>query len=297
MKKFILVVAVVALAVAFALVTGAAAQTEAVSTVDGFIWGNSGGAHQVWDLAVPQNTDVNVSVEYNPCAPPNSVAFVAYSSDGQVVPAHQTAHCTKELAFNTGSSESLELKLSYYEHGQQLYYVVKATGLDLAAVAAPEAEAVVEEEVKVSEVAAEEAVTETAAVAVEEAAPAEEAVVEEAAPVNVSVVKGTEVEGNVLGTSGGGHVKYDVMLTGGQEYNAIMNYHFDVGGDWPAVGFTVWGPDGVVAMGKHMYGTPAEATFVAPDDAKYTVDVYNYHPGLTLYWNLQGLPIPMEAAE
>ena len=47
MKKFVLPLAVVALALAFALVSGAAAQTEAVtSTVDGFIVGDRGGAHQ-----------------------------------------------------------------------------------------------------------------------------------------------------------------------------------------------------------------------------------------------------------
>jgi len=278
MKKFILPFAVVALALSFAGVTGAAAQTGTASSVDGFLVGDRGGAHQEWTLSVPANTDVTVSVEYAPCAPPNAVSFVAYSSDGQVARARQVGHCRKLAAWNTASSDSVTLKLSYYEHGMVIYYVVNAEGIVLAPVAPPA--------VAVEEAAEPAAVEEAEVVEVVEAAPA---------PV---VVVGDRVEGTVLGTRGGGHVKYEVNLTAGQLYSGLMNYHLDAGGVWPAVGFTVWGPHGrVVAQSKAMHGSPAVVDFVASVTGKYYVNVYNYHPGRTLMFDITGLPIAAMAAE
>jgi hypothetical protein len=274
MKKFVLPLAVVALVLAFVWVAGAAAQTGTMSTVNGFIWGNSGGSHQEWTVAVPMNTDVTVSVEYNPCAPPNAVALAAYGPEGQVGVSHQTAYCTKTMAWNTGDSTSVTIKLSYYEHGMELYYVMNATGIDLNAGQAPMA---AEEQAEVTQ-----PVTGTMVVSGTEAAPV---VAPAPAPAPITV------PADILGTSGGAHMKYDMMLTGGQEYDAVMTYWLDAGGNWPAVGFTVWGPDGVVAQSKSMYGAPAEADFIAPMDGKYTLDVYNYHPGITLYYTLSGVPI------
>lgn len=285
MKKFILPVAVMAIALTFLWAGGAAAQ-DATSTVNGTILGDRGGSHIEWTVDVPANTDAMVSVEYAPCAPPNSVALTVYSSDGQVTRAFQAGHCRKTAYWNTGSSETATVKLSYYEHGNVLYYVINTEGIQLTPVVPMADEEMAEDEMADEEMAEEEMAEE----------PAEEMAEEEMAEEEpVTAVDAMSVEGTVLGTTGGGHVKYDVMLTGGQRYGGLMTYTMDAGGVWPAVGFMVWGPDGVVAQSSSMHGGPAMVDFVAPVTGQYTIDVYNYHPGRTMMFTITGMPIPASA--
>jgi len=309
MKKFVLPLAVVALTLAVVLAGTAAAQ-ETVS-VPGTIVGDRGGAHMEWNVPVPANTDAMVSVTYAPCAPPGTVSLMVYSSDGQVTRAYQEGHCTKSAYWNTGSSETALVKLSYYEPGVALNYVITADGITLTGAEMPMAEEEMAEEEMAEEPMAEEEVTAEETEAEGEMAVEEEAATEETESVAETVVETVEgvasavgtmkanaVEGTLLGTVGGAHMKYEVDLTGGQEYEGLMRYSMDAGGNWPAVGFIVWGPDGsVVTRSKSMYSLPATANFVAPMDGTYTVDVYNYHPGRTMAYTLTGMPVTAPMAE
>ena len=75
-------------------------------------------------------------------------------------------------------------------------------------------------------------------------------------------------------------------VTSGTTYTLEMSRGLDVGGNWPAVGFHVWGPSGLVASSSMTHDSPASATFTATMDGTYTVQMYNYHHGHTMFYAL-----------
>ena len=279
MRKFVLPLALMAV---FALVFMGAATAQddtPVSIVNGTIVGDRGGSHVEYTATMPQNTDVEVTVEYSPCGDAAAIPLVVYSDDGQVTQGVEDGHCRKSANWNTAGGTGATIKLSNYLHGIALYYVMGSTGFDIdnAAVATTIGD--------VTTVVKEAEAADKAAADAETMAAAGEA---------AGMLEANAATGEVLGTSGGGHDKYDIELTGGEEYGAIMSYVMDAGGTWPAVNFKIWGPGGgVVAEGvPSQHGNLRTADFVAPSDGTYTVDVYNYHAGHTAYYTITGMPLP-----
>ncbi|RIL09073.1 hypothetical protein DCC79_12050 [bacterium] len=68
-----------------------------------------------------------------------------------------------------------------------------------------------------------------------------------------------------------------------------MHYGTDMGGTWPAIGFKVWGPNGWVASSHAAGSGRAEATFTATGDVKYSIQVYNYHHGVTAFYGIEAM--------
>lgn len=279
MRKFVLPLALIAvLATVFA--GAAAAQDDTpVSIVSATIVGDRGGSHHEYTAAVPPNTDVQVTVEYSPCGDAAGLPLVVYSDDGQVTHGVEDGHCRKSANWNTAGSTSATIKFSNYLHGIALYYVMGSMGFDI------------DDARIVSTIGDVQTVVQEAQMEAEAAAAAEQM---EAAGEAMAMLEANAATGEVLGTTGGGHSKYDVELTGGEEYGAVMSFTMDAGGTWPAVNFKVWGPHGgVVAEGvASQHGNVRTADFVAPMDGTYTVDVYNYHPGHTAYYTITGMPLP-----
>ena len=283
MRKIVLPLVLLA---AFALFVGAAAaqETETVSAVGGTLVGDRGGSHMEWTAAVPANTDVQLTVTYSPCGSPDGVTLMVYSDDGQVTKANPDGHCTKTAFWNTAGSTSANIKLSNYLHGIALNYILASKGFTLEGA---------------------EMVSDTATMQAEMDAADAEMMAEEAAETEAMEAEVTETlkanaaTGEVLGTNGGGHSKYDIDLEAGGTYAALMTYNMDVGGTWPSVGFDIWGPGGsVVASGvKEQHGNNFAVNFSAPMDGTYTVDVYNYHPGRMMYYTITGMPVPAAEAE
>jgi hypothetical protein len=308
MRKFILPLAVVAFALALAWVGGVAAQEAMTSTASGTIVGNGGGSHLEWNVPVEPNTDVTLKLTYVPCAPSNTVAFSVYAPDGMLASGEPSGSCSRTAAFNSASNDAVMVKLSYYEHGQGLWWVIEADGADLGQAQLMGGEAMAEEPAEAEEMAETEEAAETEEMAetdeaaeteemaeTDEAAEAEDMAEEPAA--DAGTVTLGKAEGTLLGTLGGAHAKYDVNLTGGQRYAGVMTYYMDQGGVWPAVGFAVWGPNGLEAISHSMHGMPATVDFVASETGGYTIDVFNYHPGRTMTYILTGMPVAPMAAE
>jgi hypothetical protein len=93
-----------------------------------------------------------------------------------------------------------------------------------------------------------------------------------------------------MGDIGGAYGTYPIPVIEGNTYTVTMTYGTPSGGMWPGVGFKVWGPDGLVATGakpsKHDADTKT-ATFTADTTGTYTVQVYNYHHGLVVFYSLE----------
>ncbi|MFN2251920.1 MAG: hypothetical protein ACK2UL_08380 [Anaerolineae bacterium] len=299
MRKLVLPLALIAV-FALVFVGAAAAQDAQITTVNGQFVGDRGGSHVEYTAAMPQNTDVSVSVEYSPCGDASALPLVVYANDGQVIHGYEDGHCRKTAAWNSAGGTEATVKFSNYLHGVALYYVLTAEGFNVeTATMTTVTEPVMAEEAAME---TEEEATETEEVAMAEEEEAEGegidavAVAEKvfAAGEAVGMLEANATTGEVLGTNGGGHSKYQIELMGGKPYGAIMSYAMDVGGTWPAVNFKVWGPSGgVVAAGvPSQHGNLRTVDFVAPEDGVYTVDVYNYHSGHTAYYTITGMPLP-----
>lgn len=275
MRKFVLLAAAV---LGFAYVGSVAAQ-DATSTSYGTLVGNSGGAHMEWSAASQPNTNARVSVTYSPCIDPDAISLVVYSSDGQTTTAYRDGHCKQTATWNSGESTSATIKLSNYLHGVATNYAIETTGLVVAGADA------------VSDTETDAAMAEADAEAENAAAAAEQEAATEAVKSTLAANAST---GTVAGDSGGAFASYEVELTGGQMYAGAMAYQMDVGGSWPGVGFTIYGPDGWSMSGKHdMHRNGVTASFTAPADGTYKVQIYNYHPGRLMYYWVSGLPVPM----
>ncbi len=122
------------------------------------------------------------------------------------------------------------------------------------------------------------------------AMPAEGEMAKEAAPAMAPAAGSVAVDNAVLyGTEGGGITKYDFVAEAGKTYDVTMTYASPNGGTWPGVGFNVWGLSGLVATGA-TDGVQSTASFTADGNDMYTVEVYNYHPGVPIFYALTVAP-------
>ena len=138
-------------------------------------------------------------------------------------------------------------------------------------------------------------ITTGAAVAAEApAAPAEAAPsaapapAEAAAPAPEEAAVAEEVWGGVLvGDGGGAYDTYTLTAEETGEVELTMHYAPDDAVIGAGVGFNVYGPSGKVASGRYT-GTHGQrtATFDVTAGTDYSVQVFNYLPGVTISYNL-----------
>jgi len=269
------------------------------SLVQGSMVGDRGGAEQTWPISLPADTDASVTLAFWPCLDPNAFQLDVLGPDGVLGTASQAGPCSRTLAWNTGEGGDVTLRMYNYLHNVPTNYSISATGFDLPGGAAPAMDAAdTDEEAGDSTAAdgemesADTAETDTAAdadVAEVDADAAEsdgDEVAADTEDAGGDADSASGAVGTLLGNAGGAFATVDLPVKAGATYNLEMSRGLDVGGNWPAVGFKVWGPNGLVARSTFSYGSPAAASFTAAADDVYTVQIYNYHHGRTLFYAL-----------
>jgi len=257
----------------------------AQGAVTGTMVGDPGGAHMTWDLVLPAATDVTLTLDHWPCQTGDAITFSVWGADGPLAMSEEATACSQTAAFNTGAGGPATLKVSNYLAGVGTWYSLMAEGIDLPG-AAPMA---VEETAAVAAPVEGEMVVKAKAVEAPVAAPVVAAPVVAAPVVAAAAVPGVIVENaTVLGDVGGAYGTHKLTAEEGKTYTVTMVYGTDPGGSWKGVGFKVWGPDGQVAAGEgELHDTTTKtATFTADAAGEYTVQVYNYHPGVVLFYSL-----------
>lgn len=265
-------------AVSVLLISGTAlAQFDTPSELSGTMVGDRGGAYQVWNVELPASSDVTLTLSHWPCNTGNAIGVEVWGANGLIGRSRQQDACSQTVSFNTGTGGAAEIKAYNYLSGVGTWWSLSATGMALPGGMAPKPAPAVEP--AAAEAAAPAAEGEMAAAAAPAPAPAP------AAPM-APAAGAVNVDNAVLyGTEGGGIMKYDFMVVGGTTYDATLTYASPNGGNWPGVGFTVWGPTGLVAKGSGGVGQ-ASASFTAGGNDMYTVEVHNYHPGVPVFYAL-----------
>jgi hypothetical protein len=256
--------------------------------VSGTMVGDHGGAHMTWDLNLPAATDVTITLAHWPCDIGDAVSFDVWSATDHLASSSQATSCTQEASFNTGDGGPAKLIMHNYLHGVGTWYSLSATGIELPGAQAP-APVVASEEAK--EAAPAEGVATTAEPVVA-AVPAETVpVVVEPVAAAAPAAEGVIVDNaTVLGDIGGAYGTHVINAEAGKTYKVTMVYGTPVGGTWTGVGFKVWGPEGLVAVGDAPdlhNANEKTATFTAESTGPYTIQVYNYHHGLVLFYSLE----------
>jgi len=272
---------VMLVALGLALVAAGPAFAQATS---GTTYGNSGGAYNTWNMDLPADTDVTLSLQHWPCLTGTSVGINVWGADGLLATSTEKDACTQEATFNTGDGGAAEIQMYDYLHGVAMFWSLQADGIALGAAPAAPVEAT-----------AEEATTEgaTTAGATTEEATTEEttteaATVETTAAEETSGAASLTESATLFGDIGGAHDSYDLAVEEGKSYHVSMTVGTDRGGQWNGVGFDVWGPGGEhIASGKHTAFNVIEATFTADGNVVYLIQPYNYHHGLTAFYSLE----------
>ena len=301
MRKFLILTAAIAIGAAL-LTTGIASADGHISTVSGSMNGDFGGAHMSWDVDLPADTDAELRLAYWPCLNPDAVQLEVWGADSMLGSAGWSSPCEKTLAWNTGDGGAASIRFSNYLQGVGTNYSVSAEGFSLpggdapAAMMAEETMADDSDEAMMADDAGDEVMADDATMADEgEEAMAEEGdgemmVAEAAADDTVMMADDgsgdSAANGTLVGNAGGAFATHALPVTSGTTYNLEMTRGMDVGGNWPAVGFHVWGSNGLVASSSMSYGSNAKATFTADMDGEYTVQMYNYHHGRTMFYAL-----------
>lgn len=281
---------VLGLAAAGMLAGTAMAQMAAEGALSGTLVGDRGGAHMAWDVTLPANADVTIKLAHWPCNTGQSISFAVWGAASKLASSHQHDACTQSAMFNTGAGGMAKLQMSNYLHGVGTWYTLTAEGMTLpeampAPSAAPAAASTTTEDEPApapppaaAAPKAADMMTDTSASAPAMAAGA----MAPAASINAQ-------DQTLLGNSGGASASYDLMVKEGQSYTVKLHYGTDMGGTWPGIGFKVWGPNGWVASSHATGSGSAEAMFTASGDVKYTIQVYNYHHGVTAFYGIEAM--------
>jgi hypothetical protein len=270
------------------------------SEVSGTMVGNTGGAFESWNVTLPANTDVSLTLMHWPCDTGNAVGLEVWTASGMAGRSSQKDACTQSLAWNSGSGGAAEVKLYNYLPWVGTWWTLTSDGFTLPGAPAPST--TMAASTMASTTASTTASTassmtagttmaapadtmapaSTAAMAPAPAAPAAASGAMMAAPAAM-----VNVDNAVLyGDAGGASSNYDMLVKEGTTYNATLSFASPNGGNWPGVGFTVWGPNGQVAASSMTDPHHASATFTADGNVKYTIQVYNYHPGVPVFYHL-----------
>lgn len=297
MRRLLILTAVLAMGAAILSSGRALAQDDgaALSTVSGSMSGDRGGAHATWDVDLPANTDATLRLSFWPCTA-HAVELEVWGAGGMLGKAGQSGACNKMLSWNTGAGGAATIRFSNYMHNVSTNYAVSAEGFSLPGASAPapaaDTTAATDDAATADDAAADDTMAATDAAADDTMAAADTAEAP-AATAGDETVMGIEAAGEtgattgtLLGNSGGAFATYDLPVTAGTTYNLEMTRGMDAGGNWPSVGFHVWSPNGLVTSSSMSHGSNATASFTATMDGTYTVQMYNYHHGMTMFYAL-----------
>lgn len=292
MRRILILTAAIGLGAAL-LSSGLVSADGHVSTVSGTLAGDRGGAHASWDVNLPADTDATLTLAFWPCGVPSALELEVWGANGMLGKARQSGGCEKSLSWNTGDGGPATIRYSNYLHGVPTHYAVGAEGFSLPGGVAPVAPAApmaddtaADDTAMADDAAADATMADTTAADTTTAAAGTETMAADTAAAAPVVGAGAAAGGTLLGNSGGAFATHDMPVTAGTTYTLEMSRGLDVGGNWPAVGFHVWGPNGLVASSKATHDSPASATFTAAMDGTYTVQMYNYHHGHTMFYAL-----------
>ena len=273
-RKLLILLVLPALIAGLGLTNSVAAQDAGV---DGSMVGDRGGAYETWEVTLPEDTDVTLTLTHYPCTNNDAISLDVWSPSAMLADSNKIGACTEVAHFNTGSGGSATIRLNNYLHNVGTWYNLQAEGISLpGAAAAPAEEPAMDDE----------AATESD---MDEAAETDAATAETAAD-DMTTDMTTETEaaeapadvagsgGALFGGPAGAFATHALAVTEGTEYTLTLDYSVDGGGNWSGVGFDVWGPSGLVASSNDVDFNTESATFTAEMDGTYIVNVYNYHP-------------------
>ncbi len=309
--RTVLRAATLVLVLGLVLVAGVYAQDEAEAqpepvaapeqaALEGTIVGDRGGAIINYEVELPPDTDVTITLDHWPCMTGVAIGIKVWTPDGLIARSMEATPCTQEVSFNTGDGGPAQIQFYNYLHGVGTYYSIMAEGMELPGAAAPVEEmaeeemAEAEEEMAEEEMAeAEEEMAEAEEEMAEEEMAEEEMAEEEAMPEAMGMIT---AEDSLVGNSGGAFNSYELAVEEGMEYEVTLTYGAHGGGEhWNGVGFNVWGPDYAwVAQGKQADFNQLTASFTADGDVVYMIQVYNYNHGITISYTLEAAPIEAE---
>jgi hypothetical protein len=261
---------------ALALSTTATAAAQGTGALTGTLVGDSGGAYQTWNVTLPADTKVTLTLSHWPCQTGESVGLNVWGASGLLAHSWESDACTQKAWFNSGSGGMAEIQLFDYLHGVGTWWSLSAEGITLGG-SAPAQPAPVAAEAKPAEAAGTTMSASTAAATTTTAA----------APKASSGLLATDT---IFGDTAGAFDNYNLTVEEGKSYTVRMTVGTDWGGNWPGVGFDVWGPQGHVASGAWTSTNTLEATFKATGNVVYLVQPFNYHHGLTLFYTIETVP-------
>jgi hypothetical protein len=252
--------------------------------VSGTFVGSPGGTWSTWMVDLPSGKDVTLKLAYWPCNSGGAVGFDVWGATAHLASSSQADACTQHAMFATGDGGKAEIKAYNYLPGVPVWYTLTADGMTLPGATAPAATTTTTTTTAATTTMAPATTTTTMAPATTTTAMAPAA-----APAAMAMAASDTLNvqnQTLLGNGGGAASRHDLMVKEGQTYTVKLNYGTDMGGTWPGIGFKVWGPDGWVANSHSTGLGMAESTFTSTGDVKYTVEVYNYHPGVTAFYGL-----------
>jgi len=284
----VLVVGSMAIGTAAAADMGDDSSMAAAAGISGTFVGSPGGTFATWTVDLPAGQDVTLKLAHWPCNTGNSVGINVWNASGQLATSHQHDACTEAAMFSTGSGGSAEIQVYNYLTEVGSWYTLTADGMTLpGASAMPAAKSMTTDTTMAGDKAmtADSATGTTAATGTSMTAGAATAG-DKAMAAGDSV----DVQGQtLLGNSGGAASRHDLMGKEGQSYSVKLQFGTDMGGTWNGIGFKVWGPSGWVTDSHATGSGAAEASFTASGNVKYTIEVYNYHHGVTAFYSLQAM--------
>jgi hypothetical protein len=265
---------------ALALTLGLVATVHAQG-INGTLVGDTGGAYQTWNVDLAPDTNVTVTVQHWPCDMGSALGLEAWGASGMLGSSTHKDACTEVLSFNSGAGGAAEIKLYNYAHGVGTWWTATSEGADLGGMA-------MAAETTMAEPAATTAMTTTATMTTTASAAMTETMAAEttAAPAMAAPVAMLSTSGTVFGDTGGAFANHDLTVTEGKTYTVKMTVGTEPGGNWNGMGFSVWGPNGLVTNAHMTDWNMYEATFTADGDVVYLVQPYNYNHGVTMWYAL-----------
>ena len=267
----------------------------AKSEVSGTFVGTRGGTYATWNVTLPENKDVTLTLSHWPCQAGAAVGFHVWNAGGMLADSSEIEACKHQAKFNTGKGGWAEIQAYNYLDGVGVWYTLEAEDLNLSSgtMAKPKMMAAK------TNMMATKTMTTTAEAGMMKATKAETGTMAAkpmamtAKPAKTAKTAAATDSLHVynqalLGNSGGAFGMHNLMVKEGKSYTLRMTYVApDAGGSWPAVGFNVWGPgDKWVAASHAVDNNTAEATFTADGNVMYLVQPYNYHQGVGILYNL-----------
>ena len=239
---------------------GYAAAAPGMSAVSGTVVGDAGGAVVEWAVDLPPTTNVTLALGHYPCNTDRAVYIEVYGPEGKLATSQEDDACTENAAFNTVGGGPGTIKLFNYIEGVAVSYTLTADGIVLPAG--------------------------------EEAGPVSPDSGDQEAATTEIPSDGSDATDTLLGNSGGAKILYPRTDVVAEPQEVRLTYTMSGGGgSWPGVGINVWAEDGALLATSEASGANEHTLQFTPTSMmNLTIEVFNYNPGQTMEFVIQGLP-------